>query len=315
MQSIKANGLDIAYQIDGPADGPAVLMIMGLGVQLTAWPPAMISVLNEAGFRTIRFDNRDIGLSTRLEGSRAPNILLQALRAKLRIRPLAPPYNLTDMARDSIALLDALGLDRVHLVGLSMGGMIGQIVAATAPDRIKSFTAVMTSTNNPGLPGARYDVVKMLVSRQHPAKTLDEAVERAMKMWNTIGTVDGGGTQDDLRQRVRAAMERCNYPPGIRRQTAAIIATGDLRNWTRRITAPTLVMHGTADPLVNVAGGKDIAANIEGAKLHLLEGMGHDLPPKFLDELTGTMIEHLRSVEDASSARTGRQTTSTVCSP
>ena len=296
MPVIKANGIDIAYEDDGPADGPVVIMIMGLGVQLTAWPPAMFNALNETGFRTIRFDNRDIGLSGRLEGRKAPNIILQTILAKLRIRGLAP-YALSDMAQDTLALAGGLGADSFHLVGLSMGGMIGQIVAAAAPEKIKSFTAVMTSTNNPGVRGPRPDVIKMLMAPGKPAKTMDEAVERAMNMWNTIGTVDGGGTQGELRQRVQEAMERCNYPAGIRRQTAAIIDTGDLRKWTRKITAPTLVMHGTADPLINVAGGKDIAGIVEGSRLHLIEGLGHDLPPRFLGELTSEMSEHLRSVE------------------
>jgi len=298
MPVIKANGIDIAYEDDGPPDGSVVLMIMGLGVQLTAWPPAMFNALNEAGFRTIRFDNRDIGLSSRLEGKKAPNIVLQTILTKLHIRWLAP-YKLTDMAEDSVALMEALGIDRFHVVGLSMGGMIGQIVAATVPDRVRSFTAVMTSTNNPRLPGPRLDIIKMLVSRRNPVETMDEAIERAMVMWNTIGTVDGGGTQEELRERVTAAMQRCNYPAGLRRQTAAIIDTGDLRQWTRKITAPTLVMHGTADPLINVAGGKDISATITSSRLHLLEGLGHDLPPKFLGEMTSEMIDHLRSVEAA----------------
>ncbi|MGI9355916.1 MAG: alpha/beta fold hydrolase [Rhizobiaceae bacterium] len=299
MPLVKSNGLEIAYEDDGLNDGPAVLMIMGLGVQLTGWPPQMYGALNEAGYRTIRFDNRDIGLSQKLDGQKPPNILLQTILSKIHVTGLAP-YNLTDMARDTIGLIDALDLGRVHLVGISMGGMIGQIVAATAPERIRSFTAIMTSTNSRKLPGPRPDLLKHLISRRKPAATIEETVELAVAFWNLIGTKNGGGRQEDLRARVRAAFERCNYPAGLRRQTAAIIETGDLRRWTRAIKSPTLVMHGTADPLVNVAGGKDVAANIEGANLKLVDGWGHDLPEKFLSELTDEMKSHFRSVESES---------------
>ena len=304
MPVAKANGLEIAYEDDGPRNGPVVLMIMGLGVQLTGWPPEMYGALNEAGYRTIRFDNRDIGLSQKLEGQKAPNILLQTILSKIHVTGLAP-YKLTEMAQDTIGLIDALDLGRVHLVGISMGGMIGQIAAATAPEQIKSFTAIMTSTNNRKIPGPRPDILKHLISRRKPVQTLDEAVDQAVGFWNLIETKYGGSTQEELRARVQAAIERCNYPAGLQRQTAAIIETGDLRRWTRAIAAPTLVMHGTTDPLVNVAGGKDVATNVEGAKLKLIEGWGHDLPVRLLGEITDELIGHVKSAERGEDALHG----------
>lgn len=296
MPKVVSNGIEIHYEESGPTDGPAVLLIMGLAVQLTGWPQTLIDRLNKAGYRTIRFDNRDIGLSGRLEQTRAPNVLLQAVLSRLHITGLAP-YQLTDMAHDTIGLADALELQHFHLVGVSMGGMIGQIVAATWPKRIASFTAIMTSTNNRKLPGPRREVVKALVAPRKPDETPEDAVERSVAMWNLIGTQEDGDPQDDLRQRVAAAYQRCHYPQGIRRQLSAIIETGDLRRWTRKITAPTLVMHGTADPLVRTAGGEDVAANIAGARFHPIEGLGHDLPERFLPGIADAMIDHFGAAE------------------
>lgn len=294
MPIAKSNDIELYYEESGSKDGEAILLVMGLGVQMIGWPPAMIGRLTDAGYRVIRFDNRDIGLSSRLDGKKAPNVLLQAILAKLRIPGLAP-YRLTDMADDTIGLADALGIDRFHLAGVSMGGMIGQIVASRWPERVSSFTAIMTSTNNPRLPGARSDVAKALIAPTEPGATLDDAIERAVGIWTLIGTRDGGPTNEELRARITAALQRSNYPAGIRRQTAAIFGTGDLRKWTRKITAPTLVLHGTEDPLINVAGGKDVAATIAGSKLHLIDGLGHDLPARHLDEIVDRMIAHFRS--------------------
>ncbi len=298
MPVANINGIEIFYEDEGPRDGPVVVLIMGLGVQLVGWPDQMLAMLHDAGLRTVRFDNRDIGLSSRLDGKKAPNLVLQLLLAKLRIRKLAP-YSLEHMAADTIGLIDVLGLDQVHLVGISMGGMIGQVTAAMAPDRLRSFTAMMTSTNKPGLPRPGPTVSKVLLSPAKAGETMDEVIERGMELWNTIGTPDGGGTQEELRERVASSIERCFYPAGVRRQLAAIVESGDLRRWSRKITTPTLVLHGTADPLVHMDGGKDVAANIEESKLRLLDGWAHDLPPKFLPDVTAEIISHVRSVESA----------------
>ncbi|MDD9910579.1 MAG: alpha/beta hydrolase [Ahrensia sp.] len=309
MPELSANGLTLYYEDEGPRNGRPIVLVMGLGVQSTAWPAAFLDALHWADYRTIRFDNRDIGLSSRLEGRRARHIALHIITSRLGLGGGAP-YALTDMADDTLGLIEALELERPHLVGVSMGGMIGQIIAARAGSQLASFTAIMTSTNNPRLPKPRRDVLKMLIAPGPAPKTHDEAVERAIRLWNTIGTQNGGGTQEDLRERVDAALRRSFYPAGLKRQIAAIIETGDLRRWTRKISLPTLVLHGTADPLVPASGGKDVAANIMNSRLHLLDGMGHDLPPKFLAELTGELVEHLRTSDSMHAQES--QTTSTV---
>ena len=297
MPSVIANGLQIEYEASGPENGPAVVMIMGLAAQLTFWPPALIQSLNEAGFRTIIFDNRDIGKSEKIHNKKAPSPFFQILGARMKVIGFAP-YSLQDMAKDTKSLLDALGIPEAHIVGVSMGGMIGQVLAAMYPERIKSFTAVMSSTNNPKLPRAQKEVAKVLISPPKPSASPEEALDRSMRVWDLIGTKNSGSSREELRARLTAAYERSNYPSGVRRQLAAIIESGDLREqWTKNVTAPTLVIHGKDDPLAHYLGGVDISDNIEGSHLELIEGMAHDLPKKFLPRLTSILIDHLTTVE------------------
>jgi len=221
----------------------------------------------------------------------------------LGLKNLAP-YSLVDMARDSVGVLDALSIDRAHVVGVSMGGMIGQILAANYADRIKSFTAIMSSTNNPKLPKADPEVVKKVFTVRQRPRTRDELIENTIQLWRTIGTPDGGHDPDAFRERIAASIDRSTYPAGVRRQIAAIISTGDLRRWTRAIAAPALVIHGSLDPLAPFQGGLDIAANVKDARAEIIDGMGHDLPPKFLPKITELVAGHLRSAEKtARSAR------------
>lgn len=292
MPEIIANGVTLTYEIDGPEDGPPVLLIMGLAAQMVDWPPDLVAGLNKAGFRTIRFDNRDIGLSQKMEGAKAPNIFLQAILRRFGCKGLAP-YNLEDMAADAVGLMDALNIEKAHIVGVSMGGMIAQIVAGAYPERAMTLTAVMTSTNEPRLPGARHDIAKLILRPGPPAENVDEAIEKSMRVWRLIKTQDGGWTEDALRARVSAAAHRSVYPPGPRRQTAAIVDSGDLRRWSRKVTAPTLVIHGDADPLVRLSGGKAVARAIKHATFKIIPGMAHDLPPNFLPMIRDEMIEHM----------------------
>ena len=167
-------------------------------------------------------------------------------------------------------------------------------------DSVKSLTAVMSSTNNPALPRAKKEVAKVLMTPPKPSATAEEALDRSMHVWDLIGTKNSGSTREELRGRLASAYERSNYPSGVRRQLAAIIECGDLREkWTRRVSAPTLVIHGKDDPLAHYLGGVDIANNIKGARIELIEGMAHDLPKKFLGRLTTLLIDHLKSVEKA----------------
>lgn len=296
MPTLKANGFDLCYEVEGPADGTPVLLIMGLATQMVSWPPGFIAGLNAAGYRTIRFDNRDIGLSEKLDGVRAPNTLLHMLLSRIGITHLAP-YRLTDMAKDTVGVLDALGIDRAHVVGLSMGGMIGQIVAADYPSQVRSFTAIMTSTNNPRLPMARKEVMRAMLRPVGKNASLDDAINRALHIWGLIGTQDTGEDPDALRQRVTEALTRSNYPQGAARQMSAIIGTGDLRRFTRRIKSPTMVLHGDADPLVDIACGKDVAANVPDAQFHPLPGMAHDLPTKYHDTLVAHLTAHFAAAD------------------
>ena len=294
MPTAYANGLDIEYELAGPDGGPVVLLIMGLAAQMTAWPDEFLAELHTAGFRTLRFDNRDIGKSQKIHNKRPPHIVRQMVRKRIGLRGGAP-YRLEDMAKDAESLLNGLGIRSVHVVGVSMGGMIAQIFAAKYADRTLSFTGIMTTTNNRALPAASREIRGHLLKPAKMAATRNEAIERSMMMWGLIGTKDSGASDDELRVRIEAAYDRSNYPVGPRRQISAIGETGDLRRYTRKITAPALVIHGDADPLVPKEGGMDIAKNITGSTLELIEGMGHDLPKKHLKRITGLLVSHMRT--------------------
>lgn len=302
MTRIRANGIEIEAEEFGGKSNPAVLLIMGLSAQLTHWPTAFIEALVAEGYRVIRFDNRDIGLSEKMHEARALSPFMFIAAARLFGAQRLAPYTLHDMAADTVGVLDAFGIDSAHIVGASMGGMIGQLVAATYPARARSLTTIMSSTNNPALPKADPAVLKALFAKRPPAKTRDELIDRTVEAWGIIGTKDGGADPVEFRARIASNVDRCTYPAGVRRQMAATIATGDLRRWTRVIAAPTLVIHGAADPLVPVAGGRDIAGNIKGARLEIIDGMGHDLPPKHLPKLTELVAGHVRSAEEKARA-------------
>lgn len=297
MTTTSANGVDIDYRFDGPAGGPVILLIMGLAQQLIFWPDDFIAALNEAGYRTLRFDNRDIGHSQKFAGRRAPNPMVQLAARLAGIRGLAP-YALEDMAKDTAGLLDALAIEAADVIGVSMGGMIAQVLAAKHPRRVKRLAIIMSSTNNPKLPRARAEIAKALMAAPANVLTKEQALERAMYLWNLIGTKNAGASEEELRARLAAAYERSHYPAGARRQLAAIIETGDLRRqFTRKIAAPTLVIHGSEDPLAPPAGGVDIYKNIKGADLEIIEGMGHDIPKKFRARIAARIVGHFKGSE------------------
>lgn len=294
---IRANGINIEVQDTGPgADGqerPAVLLIMGLGMQLVAWPPELVQALVDAGFRVIRHDNRDVGLSQHLDALGKPRLLWQSLKYKLGLTPQAP-YSLSDMAADSLGVLDALGVSKAHVVGASMGGMIAQRMALAAPQRILSLTSVMSSSGARGLPNARPDVLRVLLSRPD-GSSQQAVVDHYVKLFKVIGSPAYPSADAELRERILMAVKRGFYPVGTLRQMLAVIADITRAAQLAQLRVPTLVLHGKADPLLPYAHGEDTARRIAGAKLVGIEGMGHDLPPGVVERLLQPLIPHLRA--------------------
>ena len=287
---LMANGLRLCYEEFGAKEDPSIVLIMGLGTQMLSWPINFCTMLADKGFRVIRFDNRDIGLSQKIETEKPVNLLKLFFRQRLGLE-ITAPYTLRDMAADTIGLLDALEIEKAHWVGASMGGMIAQLLAAEYPDRTLTLTSIMSTTGRRQLPQAPPKVLMQMMSRPSAADQ-KKYLDHAMKTWALIGSPDYPPDPDELRARIKISMERSSYPAGYRNQLAAITESGDRRGILHRIKCPTLVIHGKADVLVPVAGGIETANNIKGAKLELIEGMGHDLP-KQLHSRIANLIEEL----------------------
>ena len=296
---IIANGIDIEVEDSGPGttgeSRPVVLLIMGLGMQLVAWPPQLVQGLVDAGYRVIVHDNRDVGLSHRFEALGKPNLIWQGIRHKLGLIPRAP-YSLNDMAADSLGVLDALGIARAHVVGASMGGMIAQRVALLAPQRTLSLTSIMSTSGAKGLPAPRPEVIRALLKR--PADHRSQAVvAHYLKLFKVIGSPGFPTPESELRERISRGVERGYYPVGTLRQMLAIMADITRAGQLARLRLPTLVVHGKADPLVPYACGEDTARRIPGAQLFGVEGMGHDLPPGVVERLLPPLLTHLKAAD------------------
>lgn len=291
------NGISITFEDKGPRDAPVILLVMGLGGQLTLWPDEFVDALNARGFRTIRYDNRDVGLSTRFDAAGAPNLKWMFVKSLLRL-PVRSAYTLADMAADGMALLDHLGIAQAHIVGVSMGGMISQHIAARYPDRILSLTSVMSTTGNPRLPRAQKEAMQVLTSRPMSGDP-EDLIAYSVRAAKVIGSPGYPPDEERLQRRVRSDFERGWYPQGVARQMAAIVADGDRRPMLKSIGAPTLVIHGEGDPLVPLAGGRDTADNIRGARLLTIPGMGHDLPLGLVDTLADAIAGHAGAVAAA----------------
>jgi pimeloyl-ACP methyl ester carboxylesterase len=290
MAQIKANGLTLEYEDHGDPGDPPLLLVMGLGAQLTLWPIELVEALVERGFRVIRYDNRDIGLSHKMEGAKAPGMVRHILLRRIGLRPRVP-YTLADMAGDAVGLLDALSIDKAHIVGASMGGMIAQHIAFTYPKRVLSLTSIMSTTGNPKLPPAQKAALDVLTKRPK-SMAEDVLVEHGMKIGRTIGSPGYPADDERLRATTTLNLRRSFYPAGMPRQLAAIIDDGCRRERLRGITVPTLVIHGEADPLVPLAAGQDTAAHIPGSRLKAIPGMGHDLPLALVDEIADAISGH-----------------------
>ena len=275
---IAANGLLIEVDDQGPPNGTPLLLIMGLGMQLTAWPEELVQMLVARGFRVIRLDNRDIGLSQGFEAAGTPNLAWATLRYLLHL-PVHSPYTLADMARDSFGVLDALGIASAHVCGASMGGMIAQHMAASQPQRVSRLTLMMTSSGSRKLPQASAKVRAALLERRAMgAHDVDVEVARLMRLFTLIGSPAFRPDPDLFKARLEASVQRAWRPDGVARQLVAVAADGDRTPLLSRIAAPTHIVHGADDPLVPVAAAHDLHAKIAGSTLELIDGMGHDLP-------------------------------------
>jgi pimeloyl-ACP methyl ester carboxylesterase len=286
---LSANGLQIEVDDRGPPGGEPVLLIMGLGMQLVAWPDELVDALVARGMRVIRFDNRDAGLSQGFDHLGVPHLGVAALRYLLRL-PVRAPYAIADMAADALGVLDALGVAQAHVCGASMGGMIAQHLAAHHPRRVSRLTLMMTTSGSRRLPQPRAHIQRALLAR--PDGSDPEAVVAHLeRLLHLIGSPGFRPDPQRLRERLRAAVARAWRPAGTARQLCAVVADGDRTPMLRLIQAPTTVIHGRDDPLVPAACGEDLAHRIAGARLELIAGMGHDLPlalvPRFVDAIAG----------------------------
>jgi len=293
MPQAQANGLTFEYETFGDASNPPLLLIMGVGCQLVMWPDSFCQGLADLGFHVIRYDNRDVGLSSKIDEAGTPDIMA-AVTAQLSGQPVTAPYSLDDMADDAAGLMDALGIDKAHVVGASMGGMIGQLVAIRHPGKVKSLVSIMSTTGNPEVPPAKPEAMAALLTP--PADTSRESlIQQGVNMWKVIGSPKYPGTEEELRSVATKSVDRMVCPEGFGRQVLAILAAPARNDALAKVTAPVMVLHGADDPLVPVEGGKDTADAIPGARLEIVEGMAHDfteaLVPVYLDKVGGFVRE------------------------
>lgn len=292
MPIIRANNIGIYYEENGPTDAPVILLVMGLGAQMIAWPDEFVQGLVAKGYRVVHYDNRDVGMSQRMEGAAAPNLLWAMLKSRLGLS-VGVPYTLSDMAADGIGLLDALGIHKAHVVGASMGGMIVQLMAANHRERLLSMTSIMSSSGAPGLPGARPDIQRRFMVKRPADASREEAIAFGAELVGSFSYPDPARPENAHAEMAAKAFDRGYYPVGTRRQLLAIIADGSRVERLKKINTPTLVVHGGADPLVPKEGSEDIARHIPGARLEIIEQMAHDLPPSQVGRMVELIAGHV----------------------
>ena len=287
MPKATANGIQLEYETFGDKSAQPLLLIMGLAAQMILWDDEFCDKLAAKGHYVIRFDNRDIGLSTKIDEAGMPDVIT-AMAASMQGETVEAAYSLDDMADDTAGLLDALNIDKAHICGASMGGMIAQTIAIRHPERVSSLVSIMSSTGAPDLPQAEPEVMAVLLTPPPPEREAN--IEHGISVWRTIGSPGFPFDEERVRGRMTRSYDRCFCPEGVARQLMAIIAHGDRTPGLKSVTAPTLVIHGKDDPLVPVECGKATAAAVPGADILIIDGMGHDLPvgawPQIIDAIT-----------------------------
>ncbi len=285
-----ASGIELAYEDRGSASDPLLLLVNGLGSQLVGYPAELCDALVAEGFRVVRFDNRDVGRSTWLDDH--PPRFSAAVEARKAGRPVEAPYDLGDLADDAVGLLDHLGVERAHVVGMSMGGMIVQTVAARHPERVASLCSIMSTTGEDHVGGLTREAQRVLLAP--PEQDRDANAAQAVHTAEVIGS-PGLVDADAVAARARTSHDRGFHPAGTTRQLLAVWASGDRSAEVATITAPTLVIHGAVDPLVDVSGGRRTAELIDGARCEVVDGMGHDLARPLWPRLVGLIVAHARA--------------------
>ena len=285
----RSGDLDIYYEDMGDPGDPAVLLIMGLGSQLLLWRDGFCEKLVAEGLRVIRYDNRDVGLSSKTKRGHSDGPMVPRMLKFWVGAPGKADYTLDDMADDGAAVLDHLGIDGAHIVGASMGGMIAQVFAARLRARTRSLAVIFSSNNQPFLPPPDPRALFAVLKGPAPGSPIDVIADYSVKVWRIIGSPWYPAPEQRLRNDAIEAYERCYYPWGISRHFSAIIGSGSLRRYDRQITAPTVVLHGRADKLQRPVGGRAVARAIRGARLVLIDGMGHDLPEQLWDRIIGEL--------------------------
>ncbi|WP_157496844.1 alpha/beta fold hydrolase [Hahella ganghwensis] len=290
------NRVRIAYETFGDPAAPTLLLIMGLGAQMLVWPDALCRHLASQGFHVVRFDNRDIGLSSKIDGINT-NLTLNLIRKKFGLA-LSAPYNLEDMAQDAAELLDHLNIKRAHIAGASMGGMIAQVLAANHPERVISLSLIMTSSGFSAMPTFSPRLALSLIRKQ-TFQNRDLLYQHKIKLIRAIGSTSYPAPEAELLSRLSRVIERCdNDAPGTRRQTTAMMVTGRLDRFQNKIFCPTQVLHGDEDQLIRAAQGREVAQRIRGASYELIQGMGHDFPTPLLARISRLLRQHAQQYQN-----------------
>lgn len=283
--------LNLEVEQFGSPDKGTILLIMGLGTQLIAWPLDFCQRLATAGYRVIRYDNRDVGLSSKIESGGVPDAQSAILRRWLHL-PVKAPYRLEDMAQDAIGLLDALKIERAHVVGASLGGMLAQILAARHASRVATLTAIMSSPGAPPPWDSTAEARKVLMARPPASATPEDLIRMRMHTYRVIAGPAQSMPESTLYEMAKLSVERSDDSRGARRQLVAAMATGSLKANLRNIHVPTLIIHGRNDPLIPPRRAEQLHRGIAGSRLLILEEMGHSFPQRLIPQITGAIIEN-----------------------